>query len=429
MTAELLDSELEKMIGDDGIKVPGLGVIVFENGTEIYSKFLGKRNLEMSKPVTRRTRFRVASVSKMFTIFSIMQLVEQGKMNLDDDAGKYLGFNLRNPNFPRKKITVRMLASHTSSLRDGKIYSTPPDLSVEEFFRPDGKFWEDGAHFADEPPEKFFCYCNLNYGLLGTIIESVTDTRFDIYQRENILSQLETKADYVPGNFFVEEFEMLGTIYRKKNSDGVWDEFGEWYPQIDAYKAQPAKNFLALQNPYDEKFSCGFDLKNYRVGTNATIFSPQGGLRISFEELSHVLKMLMSDGIFHGKKILDRKSLDEMFTQQWIFDGRNGDTCGGVIRSYCLGVCYINGESRARVCKDFAVDLIGHTGAAFGLLSGLFFMPKTKSGFLYMMNGEAVEEGVNLKSCGTYSDNFAWEERIMNVVCNFLMSNSAIIER
>ena len=418
MTAQLLSSELEKMIGDDGIKVPGLGVIVFKNGAEIFSKFSGRRNLETSKPVTRRTRFRAASVSKMFTIFSILQLVERGKISLDDDASDYLGFELRNPHFPQKKISVRMLAAHTSSLRDGKIYSTPPDVSVKEFFQPEGKFWEDGAHFADEPPEKFFAYCNLNYGLLGTIIESVTDTRFDIYQRENILAQLETNADYVPGNFSAEEFELLGTIYRKKNFDDIWDECGAWFPQIDAYKVQPAKNFLELQNPYDEKFQRDFDLKNYRVGTNATIFSPQGGLRISFEELAHALEMLMNDGNFRGKKILSKAALDEMFTPHWIFDGNNGDTCGGTIRSYGLGIYFIDGKSRARVCKNFAVDLIGHTGAAFGLLSGLFFIPQTKTGFVYMMNGEAVEEDV---ARGIFSDNFIWEEKIMDAVCNFLL--------
>ena len=425
MTDELLSRELESMIGDDGIKVPGLGVIVYKDGAEIFSKFLGRRTIEPSKPVTRHTRFRAASVSKMFTVFSIMQLVERGKINLDDDAGNYLGFKLRNPNFPQKKITVRMLASHTSSLRDGKIYSTPPEVSVEEFFYPDGKFFEDGAHFADEPPEKFFTYCNLNYGLLGTIIEKVTGERFDIFQRENILAQLETKADYVPANFSAAEFEMLGTIYRKKNPDGLWNEFGEWFAQIDDYKVQPAKNFLSLQNPYDENFRQAFDLKNYRVGTNATIFSPQGGLRISFEELSHALEMLMNGGTFRGKKILSKKSVEEIFTPQWIYDGTNGDTCGGVMTSYGLGIYLVDGIATSPNLTansyQLSANLIGHAGAAFGLFSGLFFIPNTKTGFIYMMNGEALEEDVDPRSLGKFSGNYIWEEKIMNALCNYIV--------
>ena len=77
---------------------------------------------EKNHPFTRESRFRVASVSKMFTVFTIMQLVEQGKLNLDDDVSKYLGFTLRTPNYPNTPITVSMLASHQSSLRDGKTF-------------------------------------------------------------------------------------------------------------------------------------------------------------------------------------------------------------------------------------------------------------------------------------------------------------------
>lgn len=388
MNRAILDKELKE------INAPGLGVIVYKNGDEIYSKFLGQRDIELNKPVNRYTRFRAASVSKMFTIFSIMQLVEQGKLNLDDDASKYLGFELRNPNFPQKKITVRMLASHTSSLRDGKIYSTPPNISVEEFFSRDGKFFENGAHFATEPPEKFFSYCNLNYGLLGTIIESVTGKRFDIYQRENILKQLETRADYLPSNLDAAEFEMLGKIYRKNS---------EWFAQIDDFETQPAKDTLSLQNPYDKNFQYSFNLKDYRIGTNATIFSPQGGLRISFEELAHALEMLMNDGIFRGKKILSRDSLEEILTPHWIYDGTNGDTCGGVFSSYGLGIYPVN---------DFKINLIGHSGAAFGLLSGLFFVPNTKSGFVYMLNGSQEED--------LHSGYYICEEKIMRSIINFL---------
>ena len=407
MKIDWLNHEFEKMIGDSGIKVPGLGVIIYKDGKEIYSKFLGSRVIETAKPVTRQTRFRAASVSKMFTVFSIMQLVEQNKINLDEDASKYLGFGLRNPNYPQKKITVRMLASHTSSLRDGKIYSIPPNISLNEFFA-------TGNHFATEPPETFFTYCNLNYGVLGTIIEVVSGKRFDIYQRENILSQLDMKADYLPSNLDSREFEMLGTIYQKKNPQGIWNEFGDWYAQIDDYKVQPPKDIFQLQNPYDENFQPAYSLKDYRVGTNATIFSPQGGLRISFEELTHVLELLINNGIYRGRKVLSKSSLDTMVKSHWTFNGKNGDTCSGAILSYGLGLYFIDGNSSSRMCKDYAVNLIGHTGQAFGLLAGLFFIPNSKTGFIYMLNGEALAEGTDPRSLGQFSGNYIWEEKIMN---------------
>ena len=416
-----MDNEFEKMIGDTDIKVPGLGVIIYKDGAEIYSKFLGRRVIgEIEKPVTRDTRFRAASISKMFTIFTILQLVEQGKINLDEDASEYLNFKLRNPNFPDEKITLRMLASHTSTLRDGKIYSIPPNYGVEEFFKTDGKFFEGGAHFATED-KNFFTYSNLNYGILGTIIEKITGKRFDIYQRENILRQLETNADYVPANLSATEFENLGIIYQKKNPTGVWNEFGEWYGKADDFKnIQPPKDTIFLQNPYAENFQQSYSLKNYQVGTNATIFSPQGGLRISFAEMANTLEMLMNGGNFHGKKILSQKSVAEMFKLNWIYNGANGNNYGGAILNYGLGVYFIDGKSTSRVCKNFEVKLIGHTGVAFGMLSGIFFIPETKSGFIYMMNGTAIDEDADPRSHGKFSGNYIWEEKIMNAVCSFL---------
>ena len=423
-----LDEKLSALIGDSDIKVPGLGVIVYKDGREIYSKFLGKRVIETSKPVTRDTRFRAASVSKMFTIFTVMQLAEQGKISLDADAGEYLNFNLRNPAYPQKKITVRMLASHTSSLRDGKIYSIPPNFSVEEFFSPRGKFWEDGAHFAPAQEEigEYFTYSNLNYGLLGTIIERVTGKRFDLYQRENLFRQLDIKADYLPANFSAKEFELLGAVYQKKNLRGQWDEFGDWYGKADDYKGiQPPKDTVQLQNPYAEEFQGIYSLKDYRVGTNATIFSPQGGLRISFEELAHALEMMMNGGIYRGRRVLSQNSLDEMFKPHWVYKNKNGRPYGGAILNYGLGTYFIDGKSNARVCRKHEINLIGHTGAAFGLLSGIFFIPETKSGFVYMTNGEAIEEDLDPRSLGKFSGNYIWEENIMGSICEFLTSDKA----
>ncbi len=419
MDFKALNDELSNLIGDTGTGVPGLGVIVFKGGREVYANFFGSRILGKNpKPVTRQSRFRVASVSKMFTVFAILQLVEQGKISLDDDAGELLGFELRNPNQPREKISVRMLASHTSSLRDRKIYSLPPEMSIRELFQPNGEFWEDGNYFAsqDEKVGEFFSYCNLNYGVLGTIVEAVTGKRFDIWQRENILRQLDTKADYLPANLSATEFERLGALYRKKNSSGVWDEFGDWHAQLDDFGGiQPAKDTVALQNPYAENFCRVCSLKNYRFGTNATFFSPQGGLRISFDELAHALEMLLNDGIFRGRKVLSRRSLEMMFKPYWTFNPQNpnGDTCSGTFPTYGLG-------THSVACQNFSRTLLGHLGDAFGMLSGIFFVPKTKSGFVYMLNGQAIDPESDPRSKGSFAGLFIWEEKLFKALAHFL---------
>lgn len=125
------------MIGDEGTKVPGLGVIVYREGAPVYRHVAGasympegKRNA--ASAITEKTRFRVASVSKMFTAFAIMQLVEQHRLSLDSDVCRLLDLSI-----PTKTqdgpITVAMLLSHTSSLRDGTLYAIPPTSSVRDF--------------------------------------------------------------------------------------------------------------------------------------------------------------------------------------------------------------------------------------------------------------------------------------------------------
>ena len=400
-----LDSTFSAMIGDKIEQVPGLGVIVFKDGRRVYENFSGRRELVKNLPVERTTRLRAASVSKMFTVFGIMQLVEAGAIDLDEDASRYLGFTLRNPNFPDEKITVRMLASHTSTIRDGDSYSLAPNYSLEEFFKEGGTAYEDGGHFAKED-KHYFTYCNLNYGVLGTIIERVSGERFDVYIKNNVLRPMGIKADYVVGNFSEEEFRNLGTLYRQEN--------GAWTAQADSYSVQPPKDTVWE--------TCS--LSDYAIGTNATVFSPQGGLRISFEELANCLEMLMNGGSFRGKQIISAESFNEMCRPQWIYDNQtpNGDPYG-VMFSYGLGLYQIDGSSAARLCENYDVDFVGHSGDAYGLVSGLYFRPGTKDGVIFMINGTGVVAGEDERSFGKFSSSYIWEEEIMNPICEKFFVN------
>ena len=214
------DGYFASLIGDSGTCVPGLAVLAYAGGREVYRFAGGVRRMAGAQTwlMTEDSRFRMASVSKMFTVFTIMQLAEAGKLSLDEDVGEYLGFRLRHPSYPDVPVTLRQLASHTSGLRDGKVYSSPPSVSVRAFFTPGSPYWEGGAHFAPagQAPGAYFTYCNLNYGFLGMVIEAVTGQRFDQYQKTHILKDLDCRADYVPGNLEAPEFARLGTIYRKQ---------------------------------------------------------------------------------------------------------------------------------------------------------------------------------------------------------------------
>ena len=249
----------------------------------------------------------------------------------------------------------------------------------------------------------------------------MTGERFDIYQKKYILNQLDTKADYVVGNLSKEEFNNLGTIYQK-SKNGVWNEDLDWTAQVDNYSKQPEKNIISIRSTADSDSSIRYyNLNDYEVGTNATIFSPTGGLRISFEELSHCLQMLMNGGTYNGKQIINKECLDEMMKPQWTYNGNNGDNYG-VMYNYGLGMYRIDGKSKARLCKDYDIDFIGHSGEAYGLISGLYFIPKTKSGAVFMINGTAIEPDTNPQSRGKFSNSYIWEENIMNPICQYIFS-------
>lgn len=93
---------------------PGMAVSVIKDGDVVYSKGFGSANLEYDIPITTKTIFHSASLSKQFTAFAILLLEAEGKLSLDDDVRKYIP---EVPNFG-KTITLRHLASHSSGLRD-----------------------------------------------------------------------------------------------------------------------------------------------------------------------------------------------------------------------------------------------------------------------------------------------------------------------
>jgi CubicO group peptidase (beta-lactamase class C family) len=99
-------------------KVPGLAALVIRDGNVAWSGYYGWANVETRTPVSRDTRFQLASVSKTVTACAIMQQVEQGKLDLDADINSVLPFTVRNPGHPDRPITLRHLLTHSSGIKD-----------------------------------------------------------------------------------------------------------------------------------------------------------------------------------------------------------------------------------------------------------------------------------------------------------------------
>lgn len=166
--------------------IPGAAFVVVKDGKVIHQSSYGVADIASKNPIVPdKTLFRLASMSKLVTATAVMQLAQQGKLELDDEIEKHIGFRLRNPF--ETKVTVRHLLTHTSGLDNRAI----------------GTFTTDGGelpslyqHLKDFcPPVIFapgtrFSYSNYGFGLLGLAIERISRMSFEDYVQKNVLSPL-----------------------------------------------------------------------------------------------------------------------------------------------------------------------------------------------------------------------------------------------
>jgi len=321
----------------------GASVAVVKNNEIIYNQSFGFRDLATQEPLENDDIFRIASISKSFVATSLMQLVEGGKLSLDDDVGELIGFPVRNPNFPDSVITLRLILSHTSSISDKNGYFTLDAFNPNE--NPD---WAKA--YNDYAPGTDYEYCNLNFNLAGAILEKHSGERFDRYIRTHVLEPLGLYASY---NVDELDSNRFATLY--------------------AYDAD-SNRFIASPAAYR---SPAASLTDYQPGYSTPVFSPTGGMKISAADLAKYMTMHMDYGIFNGTRILSEESARTMQTSVPAGQG------------YGLAITTEDSLISGKIMK-------GHTGSAYGLNSAMFFQPQEKFGFVVIINGSRT----------TYTDDF-----------------------
>ncbi|WP_433896823.1 serine hydrolase domain-containing protein [Sphingobacterium mizutaii] len=324
------ESDLKKIT--DKYEAVGLAIVVVKNGKPVYEKAFGYKDLETKAPLTTNDLFRIASISKSFSSTAIMQLVEKGKVSLDDDISDLVGFKVRNPKFPDTKITLEMMLSHRSSLNDSNGYFTFDVLDTTK-----NKDW--AKSYNNYEPGTDYEYCNLNFNMIGAVLERLTDVRFDNYIKQQILNPLKLEAGFCVDSLDQKRFAKL---YDKEN--GVYVE------QKAAY------------NPRSE------EIKNYTMGVSTPVFSPTGGMKISAKDLAKYMQMHMNHGKLGKVKLISKASSKKM------------QTALSAKENYGLALL----ETDRLIPGE---HMIGHTGSAYGLYSNMFFEPKKKFGFVVITNG------------------------------------------
>ncbi|MEO8448175.1 MAG: serine hydrolase domain-containing protein [Gemmatimonadota bacterium] len=164
---------------------PGLAVGVWKDGKVVYARGFGVLALGGGRPVTPQTVFHMASISKTFVAMGVLQLMEQGKVKLDDPVTKYVPyFQLKDPRY--KIITVRQVLSHTAGMPDVTDYlwykPEYDDKALERYIRG----LKDSTLIA-APGEKWQ-YSNIGFELLADLIATVSGEPFEIYVQRHILT-------------------------------------------------------------------------------------------------------------------------------------------------------------------------------------------------------------------------------------------------
>ncbi len=313
----------------------GLAVVAVKDYEIVYSETFGYKpdidDATKGTPIRKKDLFYIASISKTFVGTAIMQLVENGKISLDDDVNKYLDFSVRNPKFPDIPITIRMLLAHRSSLKK--------DVDYDDFDKINPAKTRDlQSFYNDYCPGTRTDYSNLGYVILGAVIEKVSGKRFDDYVKKNILKPLRLQGD-----FDVSKLDQSKLVYpsRKRNS--------RYVVQKKAYERNENKT-------------------DYVLGYSTSEFDPAGGLKISAIDLAKYMIMHMNMGkIKWRRKVLSEESEMKMREKQY-------NTSHGLSFVYFSNV--IRGE-----------ELIGMNGANYGIHSSMYFHPEKGYGFVVICNG------------------------------------------
>jgi CubicO group peptidase (beta-lactamase class C family) len=279
--------------------VAGASVLVMKDGQELLKKGYGFSDLVKKKTVDPgSTIFRLASISKLFTWISVMQLVEQGKLDLDTDVNKYIDFQIA-PAFG-KPITLRNLMTHTGGFEE----------EIRDILLVDSKKMKPLREYLIEnqprrmyPPGEISAYSNYGVGLGGYVVEHMSGEPFEQYVARHI-------------------FQPLGMTH---------SSFG-----------QPAKQELS---PFESE---GYKESTEKPAVGFEIFSPApaGGVSSTAADMGRFGQALLNGGELDGHRILSAKSLEAMWTRQFAAGEAMPAMCMGFYQVWRNGLHFVghNGD-------------------------------------------------------------------------------------
>ena len=321
-----------RIVEDAGL--PGAGLaLVRADGVE-WAGGVGLADRDERRPIDADTLFRVGSVSKTFVAMALVQLYEDGKVDLDAPVASLVPeVRIDNPWEASDPVRVRHLLEHTAGFDDmhfNEIYvlDDAPDRPLDEVLlrNPASRRvrWRPGTRMS---------YSNPGYTVAGRVIETVSGTRFDQFILERILAPLEMKTTTFTGDV---------------NARGL------------------AQGYEARTGP--------------PVARRRIHLRPAGAMHSSPRELGHFVEMLLNWGERRGGYVVDPEYLSNM---EW--PRTTAASVAGVRAGYGLGIYST---------LDLPYHVLGHQGGIDGFLSAYGYSPSRDVGFVVLLNGTYAPEAL-----------------------------------
>ena len=317
-----------------GARVRSGVLIVGKNGVPLVQACYGVRG-KSREPVTLKTQYRIASVTKMVTAIGLMRLWEVGMFDLDAPLSDILPMRVANPAFPESEVTARQVLSHTSSIKQGMRYHPP-----WENLQLNNNYFEKSV----EPGTRYL-YANLNGGLAGSMIEALSGLSVNSCMKAVLFDPLGIDAAYNPG-LLSDTSDMSDIMYE------------------DGGILSTAQRELATLKDYD-------DTCNPREHTDRTI----GKLYINAEGLHRLASMMVNGGAIGERRLLYDETV-------WMMQGDQRRYPGTSVHAesdYGLFVAHVSPTGK--------YTWYGHQGRFNGIVADIFWEPYTGTTFVMIVNG------------------------------------------
>jgi CubicO group peptidase (beta-lactamase class C family) len=313
--------------------VNGLSIALVDDQHVIWSKGFGYANAERRILATEETIYGIGSVTKLFTATAVMQLAEEGRINIDSPLRRYLPeFSMRSRFADATPITVRNLLTHHSGL-PGDYLKGMWTLHPVPFAQVTSLLKDQ---YVSYPPNLVYSYSSLGYSLLGEIVEKVSGQDYAVYMKEALLSPL--GMSHSSFSIQPDQEPLLAVGYRKGK------------PGAERYFLRDA---------------------------------PAGSLFSSAQDMGRFIRMLFAEGQVGGHAIVRADTLYEMWRTQ------NADVA--LDMDFRIGLGWMLGQSGL----DYAGPVVHHNGGTLGTASELMLLPQHKLGVVVLANSPADSAMLN----------------------------------